>query len=170
MALHKASERSTRALQKEFDKQYFYSDGYLVERTRSMRTKSRATPTQPQRSAPHPRRQAGVRSSAASGDGNNNEPEPEPERPHQRLLDQADLADILSISKKTLQNKLSVTPHLLPKAIQIPGARGPRWTAEAVKAWLSDRPAYTTQPAPVAPKRTVGRPRLAVAAGKGGAS
>lgn len=108
---------------------------------------------------------AGKKTQGNSDDG-------EPPRSHQpiHLLDQADLADILSISKKTLQNIHSVTPHLLPKAISIPGARGPRWTAQAVQSWLDARPAYST--APKAAQRKVGRPRiaLAVAAGKGGAS
>lgn len=170
MSLHRSSERSTRALQKDFDKQYFFgSDGYLVERTRSMRSKSHAAPTQQHRSAPHRRQAAGVRSSAASGDGNGNNDDGEPPRSHQHLLDQADLADILSISKKTLQNLFSSTPHTLPRAIRIPGARGPRWTPEAVKAWLDARPAYTATPAPATPKNKVGRPRIALAV-QGGVS
>ncbi len=168
MGLIKHSERDIRALQKEFDKQYYIdSYGYLVERTRNMR-KSNAAPTQQHRSAPRHRRQReGMRSSAASGDGND-DGDPDPER-HFRLLTQADLSDLLSISTKTLQNVYSRTPHLLPKAIQIPGARGPRWTPAAVAAWLDSRPAYTTRPALAPAKNRVGRPRIALAAVKGGA-
>ena len=170
MALIKHTEREIRKLQKEYDKQYFTdSDGYLSERTRSMRKSHAATQTQPHRSAPRRRQAAGVRSSAASGDGNGNNDDGEPPRSHQHLLDQADLADILSISKKTLQNLFSSTPHTLPRAIRIPGARGHRWTPEAVKAWLDARPAYTATPAPATPKNKVGRPRIALAV-QGGVS
>ena len=107
----------------------------------------------------------GSRSSAASGDGNS-DPEPDPERRAQPLSlhDQASLADLLKISKKSVQNILSKTPWLLPPAIQIPGARGPRWTPQAVQAWLADRPAHTVKPAPKAASRKVGRPRIALAA------
>ena len=169
MGLIKNGSADIRALQKTFDKQYFTdSDGYLVERTRSMRSKSQNAAQTQHRGAPRTRRQAGSRSSAASGDGND---DGEPPRSHQplQLLNQNDLADILSISKKTLQNTFSRTPHLLPKAIQIPGARGPRWTAQAVQLWIDARPAYTTKPAPGPTQRKVGRPRTAFAAGKGGA-
>lgn len=171
MGLIKHSNADIRALQKNFDKQCFTdSDGYLVKRTRNMR-KSNAAPTQPHRSAPRHRRQReGMRSSVASGDGNNNEPEPEPDpERHFRLLTQADLADLLSISTKTLQNVYSRTPHLLPLAVVVPGARGPRWTTDAVQAWLDSRPAHTSKPAPAPLQRKVGRPRIALAAVKGGA-
>lgn len=102
------------------------------------------------------------RSSAASGDGNS-DPDPEPERrqPSLSLYDQAALADLLNISKKSVQNIYSSTPHLLPEAISIPGARGPRWTPQAVQEWLAARPKHTSTPPPVAPKRKVGRPRIA---------
>lgn len=165
MGLIKHSTADIRALQKTFDKQYFTdSDGYLVERTRNMRNSTVVT----HRSAPTPRgirKQAGSRSSAASGDGNGNgdsDPDPDPER-HFRLLNQDSLADILSVSKKTLQNLFSSKPHLLPKAIQIPCARGPRWTQTAVQAWLDSRPAYTTTPVQTPTRRKVGRPRIAPA-------
>lgn len=104
-------------------------------------------------------RGAQTRSSASSGDGNSDNSDGEPPR----LLDQAALASILSISKKTLQNQYSVAPHTLPPAIAIPGARGPRWTPQAVQEWLEQRPKHTPKPVPVAPKRKVGRPRLALA-------
>lgn len=77
------------------------------------------------------------------------------------LYDQASLAKLLGISKKTVQNLYSRTPHLLPPAIDIPGARGPRWTAPSIIAWLEGRPVHTSTPAPVMVKRSVGRPRIA---------
>ncbi len=108
-----------------------------------------------------------TRSSAKSGDSNSDDgsdSEPERRQPLQ-LYDQAALADLLTISKKSVQNIYSKTPHLLPTAIQIPGARGPRWTPSAVEEWLSERPRHTpAAPAPVvAPKRKAGRPRIAPA-------
>ncbi len=105
----------------------------------------------------------GARSSAASGDGN---PDPEPARPIQ-LLDQSSLADLLGISKKTLQNLYSSTPHLLPQAISVPGARGPRWTAASVQSWLQSRSQHIAKPAPRPAKRKAGRPRIALAVGGG---
>lgn len=113
-----------------------------------------------------------VRSSAKSGDSNDDaDPDPEPERRPNSLLDQASLASYLCISKHTVQNLYSKTPHLLPPAIHIPGARGPRWTPESVQEWLSGRPRHTP-PAPVvvAPKRKAGRPRIAALRGNGGVS
>lgn len=77
------------------------------------------------------------------------------------LYDQASLAQLLGVSKKTVQNLYSRTPYLLPPAIDIPGARGPRWTAPSIVAWLEGRPAHTSTPAPVVAKRKVGRPRIA---------
>ena len=114
------------------------------------------------------KRPAGGDKKASSGnsDGSDGEP-PRPCQPLQ-LLNQTDLAALLQISKKTLQNIHSVTPHLLPRAISIPGARGPRWTQTAVQAWLDSRPAYTTTLAPAPTHRKVGRPRIALAV-KGGA-
>ena len=117
-------------------------------------------------------RGASSRSSVASGDGNSDDVDPEPERrsqPSLTLYDQASLADLLCINKKTLQNQYSVAPHTLPKAISIPGARGPRWTPKSVQEWLSERPQHTSKSAPVAPRKRVGRPRIALVAGKGGA-
>ncbi len=100
----------------------------------------------------------GSRSSAKSGDGNSSD-DPDPER----LYDQAPLADLLKISKKSVQNIYSKTPWLLPRAISVPGARGPRWTPQAVQAWLADRPAHTVKPAPqAASRKKVGRPRIAL--------
>ncbi len=119
------------------------------------------------RAAParHTRQQgASTSSTEKSGDGN---PDPDPERAS--LLTQAALADLLCISTKTLQNLYSSKPHTLPPAISIPGARGPRWTPQAVQAWLTDRPAHTTTSAPVAPKRRPGRPRIAALRSAGAA-
>jgi len=124
----------------------------------------------------------GSRSSAASGDGNSgdsdSDPDSDPARPlrphhHLQLLDQQTFAKLLCVSRKTLQNQYSASPHTLPPAIQIPGARGPRWTHQAVQNWLDSRPAHTAKPAVVAKtRRGVGRPRIASLAfgGKGGAS
>ena len=108
----------------------------------------------------------GSRSSAASGDGNS-DPEPDPERSPRsplQLFDASSLADLFCISKKTIQNQYSRTPWLLPPAISIHGARGPRWTASAVQAWLENRPQHNATPAPQANARKVGRPRIALAA------
>jgi predicted DNA-binding transcriptional regulator AlpA len=87
--------------------------------------------------------------------------EPATFRPALALYDQASLAKLLGVSKKTLQNLYSRTPHQLPVAIDIPGARGPRWTAQSILAWLDGRPTHTSTPAPVVAKRSVGRPRIA---------
>ena len=113
------------------------------------------------------KRPAGGDKKASSGDADGGDGEPP--RPHQplQLLNQNDLADILSVSKKTLQNLFSSKPHLLPRAISVPGSRGPRWTIQAVQDWLDSRPAYTT-PVQTPTRRKVGRPRIALAV-KGGA-
>lgn len=123
--------------------------------------------------APRRTRQRGsaIRSSASSGDSNN-AANPEPPRGtllSLNLYDQATLAAFLAISKKTLQNLYSTKPHTLPVAIHVPGARGPRWTHKAVQEWLEQRPQHTPKPKPVSPGRKVGRPRIALVAGKGGA-
>jgi hypothetical protein len=159
-------------LTREFYKDCYYdSDGYMHERERATVVRiatHRSTPTAPRTG--HRARSEGARSSAASGDGNSSDDsEPERRQPSLPLYDQASLAALLRISKKSVQNIYSSTPHLLPAAIQIPGARGPRWTAQAVQTWLSERPRHTSKPAPVAPKKKAGRPRIALAV-KGGAA
>ena len=111
-------------------------------------------------------RGASSRSTAKSGDSND---DPEPERDPLALFDQSALADLLKISKKTVQNLYSRTPHLLPPAIAVPGARGPRWTPESVAEWLSSRPQHTTKTAPVAPRRKAGRTRIALRSAGGAA-
>ncbi|MBU2766137.1 hypothetical protein HAP94_08000 [Acidithiobacillus ferrivorans] len=120
------------------------------------------------RAAPRRRHAAGVRSSAASGDGNSDDSDPEHARPllqnYLQLYNESSLATLLCVSKKTIQNLYSKTPWLLPPAISIPGARGPRWTVQCVQAWLNDRPTHTAKAAPKATtSRKVGRPRLALA-------
>ena len=117
------------------------------------------------RTTPPPRtrqRGAQTRSQAKSGDSNADDPEPERPRLNLNLYDQAALAAILCISKKTLQNQYSVAPHTLPPAISIPGARGPRWTPQSVQEWLSNRPRHTPKPIPQPAKKKVGRPRIAL--------
>jgi hypothetical protein len=119
------------------------------------------------RRTPRARRHGeGSRSSAASGDGNPDSDDPEPERRQPlQLLNQQAFADLLVIDKHTLQNIFSKTPWLLPVAVSIPGARGPRWTPQAVQAWLENRPAHSSaKPIPQPAKNKVGRPRIALAA------
>ena len=165
--LKQFSARELRELQKSFDKQYYTdSDGYLVERQRVVAPRVTAAP---RRTAPRRTRGANSRSSAKSGDGNSDDGDPDPERNPLALLDQPGLADLLGIAKSTLQNIYSSTPWLLPPAIHIPGARGPRWTPQAVQAWLADRPAHVAKPAPQPAQKKVGRPRIALAV-QGGAA
>ena len=115
----------------------------------------------------------GMRSSAASGDSNppdGDGDDGEPPLLFLQLYDQASLALILKISKKTLQNLYSTKPYTLPTAIHVPGARGPRWTPASISSWLEKRPQHTPKPTPVAPRRKVGRPRIAALRSAGSAS
>lgn len=161
-------------LNRELNKQ-FYTDenGYWVEREKHAQSQlSVVTTAAPRRTTQRKQRGASGRSSAASGDGNDSDPDSDPERRHQslQLFDQASLADLLCISKKTLQNQYSVAPHTLPAAITIPGARGPRWTPQAIQQWLNERPAHASKTAPVSAKKNkVGRPRLALRSARGAA-
>lgn len=159
-------------LNREFQKEFYTDDeGYLVEREKHA-APVLSVVAAPRRTVQRKQRGASARSSAKSGDGNSDDPDSDPERRQTslRLFDQASLADLLCISKKTLQNQYSVAPHTLPAAIQIPGARGPRWTPQAVQAWLSERPLHTSKPAPKANKKNkVGRPRIALAVAGGAA-
>lgn len=152
-------------LQKEHDRNYYYADGYIVERVKIPPQKFAVVSVVPPHCCASRRRtRRTTRSSAKSGDSNA-DPEPEPERTllSLNLYDQAALADLLAVSKKTLQNIYSVAPHSLPKAISIPGARGPRWAPQAVQEWLESRPQHTPKPAiPVVGKRKAGRPRIAL--------
>ncbi|MHB1644467.1 MAG: hypothetical protein ACYCS8_17755 [Acidithiobacillus sp.] len=112
------------------------------------------------------RRGADGKRQATAGDSNDSDPEPP--RPG-GLADAAALANQFCVSKKTIQNIYSRTPHLLPKAISIPGARGPRWTQAAIDEWLQNRPKHTPKPVVAAPRRKVGRPRIAALRSNGGA-
>ena len=69
-----------------------------------------------------------------------------------------DLAQTLSVSAKTLQNKPA---SALPPAIRIPGCKGPRYRLRDVLAWLDGFPAASRPPQP---KRHIGRPRIASSA------
>ena len=159
-------------LDKEFYRDFYYDEDLnLCERQRGHGVDIAVAP---RRVAPAPRRArrgSASRSSAKSGDSNDSDPDPERRLPPfqlYQLYDQAALASILCISKKTLQNLHSSAPWLLPPAVRIPGARGPRWTMESVQTWLDSRPAHTPKPAPQPkPQKKVGRPRIALV-GKGG--
>lgn len=153
-------------LQKEHGRQYYTDDaGYLTERVKIPPQKFMVAPTIVVQQASHrtqKRRGAEGKKQAESG---NSPADPEPPRPC-KLADEAALADQLCVSKKTIQNIYSRTPHLLPQAVEIPGARGPRWTQQAIQEWLNSRPKHTHKPVPsAAPKRKAGRPRIA--SGKG---
>lgn len=158
-------------LTREFYKDFYYDGGYLCARVRKIvqHVVRGIAPATAHRTG-NRTGQEGSRSSAASGDGNGNSDDAEPERrqPSLQIYDQAALADLLQISKKTLQNLYSSAPHILPDAIRIPGARGPRWTLSAVQQWLESRPSHTRKPVVIAPKKGVGRPRIASVV-KGGA-
>lgn len=156
---------------REFHKDFFYdADLGWQARDKTPAVAVRHITQAASRRTGHRQRQEGSRSSAASGDGNGNSDDAEPERrqPSLQIYDQAALADLLQISKKTLQNLYSSAPHILPDAIRIPGARGPRWTLSAVQQWLESRPSHTRKPVVIAPKKGVGRPRIASVV-KGGA-
>ncbi len=154
-------------LQKERDRQYYTDDaGYLTERVKMPPQKFAVVSVVPVRRRTQKRRGADGKKQATSG---NSPADPEPPRPC-KLADEAAFAAHLCISKKTLQNIYSRTPHLLPPAIHVPGARGPRWTQAAIQEWLNSRPSHTSKPAPVAQKRKAGRPRIARAVVQGGAA
>lgn len=158
-------------LQKEHERQYYTDDaGYLTERVKMPPQKFTVVSVPPHccasRRRTQNRRGAEGKKQAAAGDS---PADPEPPRPC-KLADEAAFAADLCISKKTLQNIYSRTPHLLPQAIHVPGARGPRWTQASIQEWLNSRPTHTSSKTlPVAPKRKAGRPRIALVAGKGGA-
>ena len=151
----------------EIEKDFFWTD-YDIERERGYDIKRVVKQAPCATTRVHRRQNAGSSGDKKTSGGNSADGDGEPPRP---LLNQADLAALLGVSKKTLQNLHSRTPHLLPSAIAVPGARGPRWTSGSVQAWLDSRPTYTTKPIPAPTHRKVGRPRIALApaAGKGGA-
>ncbi len=157
--LTQSSEEEYAQLNREFDRDFYTDeDGYLCDRipviARPM-TARRPTPRRTRRSSASSTSSGGAKSKSS-------DPDPDPARPLQ-LFDTSALADLLCISQKTLQNLYSKSPCGLPPAIHIPGARGPRWTLSAIRAWLDARPAHTSAP-PTRPnpqKRPVGRPRIA---------
>lgn len=83
----------------------------------------------------------------------------------QQLYDEHAIAQSFCISKKTVQNLFSKSPRLFPPAINVPGARGPRWTARSIEEWInnlehkaiSERAAQQIN----STKRRPGRPRIA---------
>lgn len=103
---------------------------------------------------------------SSSGDDSDGDGEPPAHLP--LLLTDDDLAALLSVSKKTLQNKPA---HQLPPSIRIPGCRGPRYRLREVLAWLDGLPAAQPAPQPRA-RKAIGRPRIAaqlgLIGGKGG--
>ena len=101
------------------------------------------------------RRGAEGKKQAAAGDS---PADPEPPRPG--LAGEAELANQLCISKKTVQNIYSRTPHLLPPAIQIPGARGPRWTQAAIDNGFLSAQSTPQNPHLSQPKRRLAAPGL----------
>ena len=110
------------------------------------------------------RQKSGPREGDSNGDGDG-DGEPPRSLNLQQLIDEHAIALCLRISKKTVQNLYSKSPHLFPPSLQIPGARGPRWTAHAVEEWIarletraiSARAAQQLNSTP----RRPGRPRIA---------
>lgn len=72
-----------------------------------------------------------------------------------------DLADFLHISKRTIENRISLIKRdpggkhaeLLPPASRVPGVKGPRWAPHVVQIWASK-----FDPIPAEEKRRPGRP------------
>lgn len=108
----------------------------------------------------------GARKSGDDGDGGDGDGGEPPHHPI--LLDYEDLSELLKVAVGTLKNRYSQAPHTLPPAILIPGCRGPRWFLVDVIRWIEAHRVTTPAPVTQAPKRNVGRPRIA--AGKGGAA
>lgn len=81
------------------------------------------------------------------------------------LLDVDALAQVISLSPKTIYNLLSKSPKSLPPRVVVPGAgRSVRWYSEDVVAWIKGlkrsftEDAYTTTEQP---KKRRGRPTKA---------
>lgn len=74
-------------------------------------------------------------------------------------LTAADLAEILRVSPKTIQNRLAEHPDTLPPRSSLPGTKGALWRVQVVNAWLNqyDPPSLTEATS----KRRVGRPTKA---------
>lgn len=102
--------------------------------------------------------------SRESGDSNDGDGEP-PRQINLQLYDEHAIAQCFQISKKTVQNLYSKSPHLFPPAFKIPGARGPRWSARAIEDWINNLDlqsisARAAQQQNSTPRRP-GRPRIA---------
>jgi len=115
-------------------------------------------------------RQSGVRRSgtgghkkpASSGLDDDDGGEPPAPQPLPLVWTVYDLAEVLSVSPKTLQNQ---NPADLPPAVRIPGCKGPRYRLRDVLAWLDGFPADHQRPAKRGqPLKAKGRPRIASAA------
>jgi hypothetical protein len=76
----------------------------------------------------------------------------------ERWLTTADLAVILCISTKRVQNMLSENPEQLPPRSNTPGLRGSRFAAHIVAQWQSKRDPATCEPNG---KKKIGRPTKA---------
>lgn len=192
-AIHRVEEKANRECAPDYDPEFLelglsvelplspkqkYREIFLYKKIKKMRESvvrviSNNNVVQIRRSAPQNNtgvRGASARSAKKSGDGNSDDGDPDPAAHALQLFDQRTFAPILGLSLKTLQNQYSKNPDQFPPAIRIPGARGPRWTVQAIQEWLSSRPAYSPPP-PVAeqpPRRGRGRPRIALAARKAG--
>ncbi len=75
-----------------------------------------------------------------------------------RLLTQEDLARLLRVSVKTIQNRQYLHPETLPPSLYLPGCRGPRYLQADVLAWLENARVVPAKPEPV--QKKVGRPRI----------
>lgn len=63
------------------------------------------------------------------------------------FISQAELASILRVSLKTLQNRLSERPQSLPLPIRFEGSKSPVWHPRTVEVWqesLLSGSSYTT--------------------------
>ncbi len=75
-----------------------------------------------------------------------------------KLLTQQDLARILGVGVKTIQNRQYLHPETLPPSLYLPGCRGPRYLQADVLAWLENGRDVSAKPGPV--QKKVGRPRI----------
>lgn len=84
-----------------------------------------------------------------------------------KLIDVYELAGIFGCHFHTLQNQYTNNPELFPRAIKLPGCRGPRWTPEAIKTWFESAPPHRPTPPELKKPRGMtggrgrGRPRIA---------
>lgn len=73
-----------------------------------------------------------------------------------------ELADFLGLRPRTIHDRLSRRPHLLPVRIKSGGKAPPRWLVEDVLTWARGEPLATMQPAAYegeGVRRGRGRPR-----------